>query len=410
MVDNNEDLDLNNDDEEELPQGGFQGFQLSSQAALYGLSNDIEEEEEDDDELIITPFNPSQIRIDFKPMTVDLLISRMENNEIDMQPAFQRQAGLWTREAQSRLIESILIRIPLPAFYMDATNEDRWIIVDGLQRLTTLYNFILAKKNHPENQLKLKGLEFLNTITDKGFDDLPRNFQRRIMETQVLIYQIAPGTPEEVKFNIFKRINTGGLPLSPQEIRHALHQGRATELLKRMAEFPEFKQATTNSVPTSRMSDREFVLRFIAFHLVPPEKYNRNEFADFDSFLSNTMATINKLDQKALDSFEQQFRRAMRAAKAIFDKDAFRKRYKANASRGMINKSLFESWSVNLSNCSDDQIKVLVRRKNLLMQKFIAMLNHDREFDKAISQGTGDTNKVNIRFRRIAHLIQEVLK
>jgi uncharacterized protein with ParB-like and HNH nuclease domain len=161
----------------------------------------------------------------------------------------------------------------------------------------------------------------------------------------------------EVKFNIFKRINTGGLPLSAQEIRHALNQGKATEILARLANSMEFKKAVDNSIPDDRMVDRECVLRFFAFTITPYTKYKTKEF---DSFLNDRMVDMNKMSDQELEELENRFKRAMVAAFSIFGADSFRKRYRARATRYPINKALFESWSVNLSQlCPVPAIMVL---------------------------------------------------
>jgi hypothetical protein len=357
----------------------------------------------DEDESIIQPFDPELIRVETRPMTIDLLLQRIKYDELNLAPDFQRRGGIWNNRTKSRLIESILIRIPLPAFYMDATDEDQWVVIDGLQRLTTLKMFV------NDESLKLCELEFLIQLNNKTFSELPRNLQRRIIETQVTVYLIEKGTPSEVKFNIFKRINTGGLPLSLQEIRHALNQGKSTKFLEKLAGLPEFRQATDGSVDSKRMTDREFILRFLAFVIYPYSEYKATEF---DSFLSDVMAEINGMSRQELNDLEMKFSQAMTAAYAIFGNDAFRKRDRPNAARKPVNKALFESWSVNFSKLNHEQIQILIERKDQLKGGFIKLMN-DREveprFDSAISQGTGDTRKVKRRFSAIEQLIQEVL-
>jgi hypothetical protein len=360
----------------------------------------VELEDTSVDEQIIEPFDPSLIRVDTKPMTIDLLRLRIEYNELDLAPDFQRKADIWKDEAQSRLIESMLIRIPLPAFYMDATNEEKWLVVDGLQRLTTLKKFMVDKT------LKLHGLEFLKQFDGKGFDELPRNYQRRIAETQVTVYLIEKGTPDEVKFNIFKRINTGGLPLSSQEIRHALNQGEATRMLIRLADSEEFKQAVDNGIKDERMADRECVLRYMAFTLTPYTKYDK----DSDGFLNRAMKTINKISNHEREELEQRFIRAMKIAKILFGNDAFRKRYREGAPRLPINKPLFECWSVNFNQLSDEQVGRLTLTREILRQRFIDLMNSpDGKFKDAISLSTGDPKKVRLRFEVIEQLIKDVL-
>jgi nucleoside phosphorylase len=354
---------------------------------------DLEEEEEGIDR----PFDPAQIRIESKNMTIDLLLKRIQHGELNLSPDFQRVAGIWKPAVQSRLIESLLIRIPLPAFYIDATNDERWAVIDGLQRLTTLKSFALDKK------MKLEGLEFLQQFKGFSYNELPRDLQRRIEETQVTVYLIGQGTPPEVKFNIFKRINTGGLPLSTQEIRHALNQGQATQLINFLSKTTTFIEAT--GVSSERMVDQELVLRFLAFMITSPENYRSS---DFDSFLNNSMVKINNMDGNEIGILSSQFDRAIQRASQIFGSKAFRRPNPQKRLRNPVNKSLFESWCVNLAQITDEEFKILEERKHIMDTGF-NMLMKNTAFNEAISQGTGSTKKVRKRFAGVKYLIDHFL-
>lgn len=377
---------------------------MSASDDAFDLGDEVEPElavdlEDTGADLITDPFDPREIRIDTKTLTVDLLVRRIKAGEIDLAPEFQREAGLWTKGPMSRLVESILVRIPLPAFYMDATEDDRWLVVDGLQRLTVLKRFML------DQSLVLSELEFLTQLHGSCFADLPRAMQRRIEETQVTVYLIQPGTPPQLKFNIFKRINTGGLPLSPQEIRHALNQGPAAELLKELAEERAFQQVAGRSIRNQRMTDRECALRFLAFTITPYDEYKTS---DLDGFLNQQMKALNGMTADERAELARRFIRSMEIALSMFGRDAFRKRYNIDDHRKPINKALFEAWSVALDKQSEDAVHLLLQRNDNLRNAFIALMN-DREFDAAISQGTGDPRRVHLRFSEIERLIGRIL-
>lgn len=360
-----------------------------------------EDENNQEEEKVTFQYDPEKINIDTREPTIEQLLRRIDEKALNLAPDFQRQAHIWTPEAKSKLIESILIRIPLPAFYIDGTNEDEWVVVDGLQRLSALNQFVIDKS---ERRLKLTGLEYLKELNNKNYDELERRYQRRILETQVTVYLIEKGTPLEVKYNIFKRINTGGVRLSNQELRHALNPGEAIKFLATLASFSEFKRVVNLSdSKKKRMDDREFVLGFLAFYLISYKEY-KDETRD--SFFSKALSKINNLSTDQIKPIEEIFKKAMIAAFDIFGNNAFRKVSQKNKRKFPINKSLFEVWSVNLGKLSIENIQTLKERKVKLIDTFVNYVDNDAEFLESISQAA---NKIEHRFETVEKIIQEVL-
>ena len=360
---------------------------------------EMEDDEPDDTENQIKPYDPSQIDISPKNQSLDLLLNRVENEEIDLMPDFQRKAGLWAPKQKSQLIESLILRIPLPAFYFDGTDNDKWIVIDGLQRLTALKEFFIDKT------LRLTGLEFLKDLEGLGCDDMPKVYLRRMKETQVICYINNPGAPINLKYNIFKRINTGGLHLEPQEIRHALYQGFATQYLNKLSDNDTFKRVTGYSVPTDRMMDREFVLRFIAFYELGVDKYD----GIVDDFLNAAMALINKKyknDPTYAADLEQKFLFVLETSEKIFGRFAFR-RMPDTEKRRTMSKALFETWTVVLAKHSNEELDKLVLKREYLVEKYMPMFTEDEEFYNSI--GSGKIYSVRKRFEKIERLVAEVL-
>ncbi|MEP9386495.1 DUF262 domain-containing protein [Mesorhizobium sp. KR9-304] len=378
---------------------------VDEQLDTLGQKTGVEEEPPaEESERIAEPFDPDDIDVVTRSMTVDLLLSRTASGMIDLQPDFQRRWGVWDIKRQSRLIESLLLRIPLPVLYAAEDDDERWEIVDGIQRLSTIARFM-----KPEiidvKPLTLQGLEYLHDYEGKDFDGLGSRLQLRLREAELIIHLIRKGTPPEVKFNIFARINTGGMTLSPQELRHAITPGKARDLLEDWATLPEFIEATDGSVRSIRMDDRELVLRFIAFYQRGLDAYRQ---PDMDGFLITSMKIINATDDDGLAKVRESFVRAMSTAHSIFGKDAFRKRFFVGAARLPINKAVFECLSVNLAHLTDAERATLIERGEQVRRAFIELCL-DRSFESAISQGTGDINKVNRRFNAIQEMLTKVI-
>lgn len=358
---------------------------------------DNEDTSSGNDETIIYPFNPNDIEIDTPPYTIGYLIDHMEHSEINMNTDFQREGNLWTDEKQSRLIESILLGLPLPAFYFDTMNQP-WDIIDGLQRCCSIENFCVKKT------LKLKGLEFLAKKDGKvylegaGFDDLDRTLQRSIITRPITVHLIKKAH-KSIRYILFKRLNTGGLELTAQEIRNAVYQGIPADTMKNFAKLKEFRQATGWRIPTNRMQDRDFVSRFIAFYLIDYTKYQPG----LDDFINSTMEILEKADIRKL---EADFIKALNLSMKIFREDAFRKRTGKSDRRRPINKAYFEVITVSFSKLSSIEEEQLLQNKRLLCENLITLMRNDR-YSNALSGGTGTKDSVNIRFSWFQQVLQK---
>jgi len=363
--------------------------------------NPMVEKEDNESFTIKEPFDPREIDIKTKQLMLKALFERIKYNEIDLLTDFQREGNLWDVTKQSRLIESILIRFPLPAFYFDGSDDNTWLIVDGLQRVSTLKNFVIEQRIGKE-RFKLQNLEFLSDFEGMTYDELPREMKRRIDETEITVYIISPGTPGDVKYNLFKRINTSGLVLKPQEIRHAINQGEPANFVKELAELEVFKIATSNSIKTNRMLDRDFVTRFIAFYLKGYMAYE----PDLDSFLNKGMAEIKYLTDSKRETLKDNFIKSMNLSIALFGSYAFRKRYKIEDTKKPINKALFETWSVTLANV--ENVNYLINKKGRLIEMFLDLMNNNREFVESITSTTGSKSRVLKRFKEIEGIVKNI--
>lgn len=320
-------------------------------------------------------FVPALINIKQPPMTVSLLMERLENEEIDLEPVFQRHRDLWDSTRQSQLIESLMLRIPIPSFYFDIANENEWKVIDGLQRLSAFQNYLVKKK-------KLTDLQYLTDFNGKTFEELPRQYIRRIKETPIVAFCVDKGTPERVVYNIFQRINTGGLKLEDQEIRNAMYQGTATDLARELAESEEFLAATGYAIKPDRMLDQEYIIRFLAFTELD---YSTEYQDDIDSFLILAMKKVNQYSKEEVERVRQTFYRVMKYSRKLFGKYAFRK-IGEGGRRGPINKALFELCAVCFSELTESQLTQLTKQKTNFMKKYEGLFR-ERKFQAALRSG-----------------------
>ncbi len=351
---------------------------------------------------ITNPYDPEKIKVDQQKVNLGFLIEMLENDEIDLMPDFQRSMDLWNDTQKSQLIESLLLGLPLPSFYFSADEKtNKWLVVDGLQRLCSFKDFIV------DNSLSLVGLEFLDHFEGKTYEDLFREEKRKISGAKINFYVIEKQTPSNVKFLIFKRVNTGGLVLTPQEMRHALNQGIPAKFIEKLAKLEEFKKATCGRIRTKRMEDRDFANRFVAFYLLG---YEDNYEGELDKFLNDGMERLASINGKERYKIEKAFKRSMTLSFDLFGDDAFRKRYDIDESRRRpISKAVYDTISVNLAWLSDDQQNALRKKRKKFRLELINLFNDDT-FHRSITTATGQKTSVKTRFDIIKNLIQKILE
>lgn len=367
---------------------------------------EVEKEEIGEDVAITTPFNPNDIDIEVQNLNIGTLIERMKYGEINFNTEFQRNPGLWTKVKQSQLIESILLGLNLPAFYFDVHNNSKWDVIDGLQRCWAIYKFCVDDKE----PLQLQGLEFLGKnaqgetyLEGKTFAELERPLQRSIIERTITINKFKKGD-RRVRFILFKRLNTGGLNLTAQEIRNAVYQGRAIDFINRLAQNTTFKQVTEAKISSVRMEDRDFISRFIAFYLQDYRAYQPS----LDEFVNKGIELLEEKDEAAYKEIEQRFEASLKLTHTIWGNQAFRKQYDETSSkRNPINKAYFEVIMSSFARLGEADEECLRQSASSMQSNMIELMNAG--YDKSLSIATGGFSSVKERHSKFLDVINQIL-
>lgn len=322
------------------------------------------------------------IKVEREQYSIFELKRKYAKDLIILDPEFQRN-DVWESQQRSELIESVLMGIPLPLFYLNETKDGKLVVVDGRQRLTTFFRFL-------DNKFKLQNLKILSNINGCFFKELDDSFQSKLEDYQIIAQVIKPPTPERIKFDIFDRVNRGGTRLNQQEMRNALYQGKATILLKKLAENNLFLEATGNSITDSRMKDRYMILRMVAFYLWRTNRLldangNKLEYRgkELDEFLGKAMERINAMNDEDIASVEEAFLLSMQNNILLFGNKAFRRTYWER--RYPVNLILFESLGYLFSHFSEQECE---NNKSFIRQQVNTLMN-DYEFNQLLSTDRG---------------------
>ncbi|MCI8563053.1 MAG: DUF262 domain-containing protein [Lachnospiraceae bacterium] len=324
-----------------------------------------------------------------------------QDKRIILDSDFQRES-VWKPVQKAELVESILMGLPLPIFYFNQDKHGRLIVVDGRQRLTALFEFMSDK-------WALKNLKVLAELNGKKFGQLSPVVQGQIEDYQIQAHVIQPPTPDRIKFDIFDRVNRAGTQLNKQEIRNALYQGNATELLNRIVKTEEFRIATEDAfIKNARMKDRYLVIRFLAFELYFQERLMAEGKPylyknDMDELLGLSMEYINTLAEKEVGHLYDFVLGALKNAIQFLDKNAFRM-VRANGARSPINMNVFEILMHLMSRLTGQDLAYRDR-----IGYRIEELKGNSEFQESIGSHRDNWQKAELRFKMVDAILEDVL-
>lgn len=322
---------------------------------------------------------------------------------LNLTPDFQRDL-VWSKKQKSELIESIVMGIPLPVFYVKENEAGVYIVVDGKQRLTSLFDFI-------NDKFSLEGLRILRDYNGKKFSGLSALDQNKIEDCSLNLNVIKAPTSDRVTFDLFDRVNRGGTQLNHQEMRNALYQGTSTKLIEELASSRQFSKATEHSVSTNRMKDKYLMLRLLAFYMwqegmtIDTETKERLEYkSNIEDFLGKTMSYINTLQYDSsevaglktimLDSLT-------RSAKYIVPLGGFRLPAKAGCKKRPINMALFECLGYFMA-------KSRLSSKDEIADVYFKLIEND-DFLNALTYSIDSSRQIDKRYKIVGELLTEYL-
>ena len=243
--------------------------------------------------------NRRSVSFDSYDITVRQLFDMIQEGLIDIAPEYQRHF-VWDTTRQSQLIESLILGIPVPNLFMATNKDSSWEVIDGLQRLTTLVNFLgdirlIKKTNANGTKLKLGGLEKLDTINSCEFEDLPKSIQLMFMTRPIRVTVLNDRSDFELRYDLFERLNTGGVTLHPQEIRNCVYLGKFKDFIVECAKNEDFINVVKMTEKAERTGNREeLILKFFAY------------FEDRDVFVHSVKEFLNDYMEKKTEHFPEQ--------------------------------------------------------------------------------------------------------
>ncbi|MEL6381973.1 MAG: DUF262 domain-containing protein [Cyanobacteria bacterium J06626_18] len=352
------------------------------------------EDIEDDTPLEVSP-EKRRVRTEKQDVPVETLVSWVNRGKLNLQPDFQRNF-VWNSGKASRLVESLLLAIPIPVIYVSEEPNRTYSVVDGQQRLTSICSFINGQ--FPSGQkFKLSGLQVLTDLNRKAFSDLSIELQEEILNFTLRLIIIEKDSDPDVKFEVFERLNLGAEKLNDQEVRNCVYRGNYNELLRSLVENEFLLRILQSKEPHTRMVDRQLILRFFAMW--------RNTHSNYKGptkrFLNTEMELHRNLSEEALAEMRVVFEQSIEMAYAVFQEKAFRRYYLGNAynpngtwEKSRLNVALWDTILYTFSYYNRDEISPITDH---IREEFLDLITNDKKFVSYISTGTDKADRIQYR-------------
>lgn len=342
--------------------------------------NDMNEMDGDEDFV----FPPAERRVVTQP--VDLSVATLEDQWKDGSltlPAIQREY-VWDNGKASRLVESLLLNIPVPVLYFAETKDAKYEIIDGHQRVRSIVRFL-------GNEFSLSGLAVLREYKGSRAHQLPDREQRFLKMRTLRVVIISIDSHPSMKFEIFERLNTGAISLNAQELRNSIYRGSLNDLLHELAKNVVFRGLMGTKAPRKRMVDEELILRFFALR----ERLDKYK-TPLKRFLNDYMNDRRELQQAEMESLRSVFESTISTVEKVFDQAAFRNTdTNGNPLESVVNRALFDAQMLACSWVDADASSAQV----LKARKTMAKCFEDEDFLDAIQRATGDRARTLRRLR-----------
>lgn len=333
---------------------------------------------------------------------IETLIKKIDKGIIKLDPEYQRRHR-WDNKTSSKLIESLILNIPIPTIYISQDidvdeetfdDEYRYSVIDGQQRLTAIKNFL-------KNKYCLEGLETLEELNDCFYQDLPPFLTRRLEERSIKCLRIDSTIDSQVKLDIFERLNSGSVKLEPQELRNAVFPGKFNKLIKVLSQFPNYRNLLqinnedpeTNS-KVKKMEDVEIALRFFALQEDRYTQFKKTKEKGFSNFLDEAMIEFNSFSDERLESITNKFKKTFEFINSTFDNIFFAK-YKFEEGQLILqskfNIAVYDAFAIAVNDALEQGIDISDKKDELLN------LFKDEEFYNSISGSYLDIAKLKYR-------------